>query len=208
MTRLLYVKALYYIMRIVLFALATLLACSTSSADIIWDENVNGDLSSDNLNPTVVATPFTNNQVIASTTFNPLDRDFLTITVDPGFEMTQIVLEAYQSANFQSFYAVEIGGQITSVNSPASLLGTALIGGAAGTQVGDNVLDDLGMANLGGSGFTGSLGAGTYTFWFQETGADVDYQLNYVIQAVVPEPGSMAVAIGAIGCLVLRRRRS
>jgi hypothetical protein len=188
--------------------LATLMLATPGFADIVHDEAVDGDLSNNNLAPQVLAFNNGSNEIHGSSTFDPLDRDFWTITIDPGFQLTSIELQLYDSIQDQSWMAVELGSQITSLTDPANLLGSALIGFDPGAQQGDNVLDDLGNAVFGGAGFTGALGPGTYTFWFQETGADINYEFNFVISAAVPEPSSlplmMALACGAF----VRSRRS
>lgn len=187
-------------------AVAGLSVQGAALADVIHDESIDGDLSSDNLNPTFLNAAFENNEVIGSTIPTPIDRDFFTITVDPGFELTAILFQLYDTTEDQSFFAVQEGSQVSDLNDPSMLLGTALIGGNPGNQQGDDVLDDLGNAFLGGTGFTGPLGEGTYTFWFQETAANVNYEFNFVVNQI-PEPGSLALlGAGAVG-LVLRRRR-
>ena len=182
---------------------------SSVLGDIVHDESVNGDLSGDNLAPTILNADFVNNEIFGSTTFDPLDRDFFTITVDPGFQLSQIVLQLYDTIEDQSFMAVEAGNVVSSTVNTANLLGSALIGASAGAQQGDNILDDLGNAGLGGAGFVGPLGAGTYSFWYQETGADTNYQFNFVIEAVnVPEPSTCTLLLGGVCGMALRRRRN
>ena len=85
------------------------------------------------------------------------------------------------------------------------LLGNALIGTAPGQGEGDNVLDDLGNAIFGGTGFAGPLGPGTYTFWFQETTAGVDYALSL---QVVPLPPAIWLLGSALLGLYGASRRS
>lgn len=186
---------------------ATLLITSSSYGNIVHDEDIDGDLSGDNLAPANLVFAPGDNEIHGSTTFDPLDRDFITISVNTGFELTEIILQLYNSdPGQQSFFAVEAGSQVTSTTNPANLLGSALIGFDPGSQQGDNVLDDLGNAGLGGAGFSGSLGPGTYTFWYQETGSDTSYEFNYIIQAI-PEPGStLLVACFGTG-MVFRRQR-
>ncbi|MBU7582076.1 MAG: PEP-CTERM sorting domain-containing protein [Nostoc sp. TH1S01] len=192
------------------------------AANLIYREAVNGDLSNDGLNPTILNLSVGSNQIIGSSTGNPnLDRDFFTVTFSPGRQLSQIILTNYidlddQGIN-QGFIAVQAGSRIepttVSSNTPP-LLGAALIGAASGTQVGDNILDDLGTAApIQGNNFvgfpSGKLGPGTYTFWIQETVRGIDnYTLDFVV-TTVPEPSTI-FGIGAVmglGTLIKRKKR-
>lgn len=185
---------------------AAALAASPVTAQIIHNEAVDGDLSDDNLAPTFLAVSAGSNTVTGSTTGNPnLDRDIFTIEVAAGFELAAVILTTYDTTEDQSFFAVEAGNQITATFSPDALLGSALVGAEIGGSQGDDVLDDLGFAIFGGSGFTGTLGPGAYTFWFQETAAPVNYAFTFVIR-VVPTPG-VAATLGLAGLFAARRRR-
>jgi len=187
---------------------ALVLLCSVTFGDVIHDESTDGDLSSDNLSPTSLLFSPGENEIIGTSTFDPLDRDFWTFTIQPGTQLSQVILQDYNStAAQQSWLAVETGGQVSSVTDASNLLGSALIGFANGASQGDDVLDDVGDALLGGTGFNGPLGAGTYTFWYQETGADTNYSLNFVVQAI-PEPGTCWLLLVLSSTVSLRRRRA
>ena len=176
---------------------------AVAHADVIYDESDDGPLSNDPSNPTMLTTNVPGpGKVIASTQFNPFAADFMTVTIPDGFMLDELIWGLYDTTEDRSFFAVEAGTQITSVTSPDFLLGSTFI--TAG-DVATNVLDDLGMANLGGSGFNGRLGPGDYTFWFQETAADVDYGFTFVVTPI-PEPTSAWLLIG-LGAGWLRRKR-
>ena len=199
-------------MRTLIIALAAGLLSlpSLSSAQTVYDEAIDGDLSDDNLAPTALLFNVGQNDVIATSTNSPLDRDFWWFTVGAGQQLDSIELIDYQSTdtagNQVSFMAVEAGTQVTSVNSAASLLGSALIGtDSADAGIGQDVLDDLGEAGFGGSGFTGPLGPGAYTFWHQETAGTTGTHFRFNISGV-PEPGS-AIILGSLGVVSLVRRR-
>ena len=174
---------------------------SADAFSIAWDESVDGDLSNDHLNPTFVTLFPDNSKIIASTTFTPLDRDFLTITVPDGMVLDQIIWGLFDTTEDLSFFAVAEGNQITSIDDASVLLGTALI---SESHVTTNILDDLGNAELGGTGFTGPLGPGDYTFWFQENAADVNYGYTFVL--AIPEP-SLGIVPAVFGLCALSRRR-
>lgn len=192
------------------------------AANLVYDENVNGDLSGDSLNPTLLNLSVGSNQISGSTTGNPnLDRDIFTFTIPFGRQLSQIILANYGGldnvGSNQGFLAVQAGSRIEtttiSTNTPP-LLGAALIGAAPGTQAGDNVLDDLGLAaSIQGNSFvgftSGSLAQGTYTFWIQETVQGIqNYNLDFVV-TTVPEPSTI-LGIGAVmglGTLINRKKR-
>ncbi|MBD2301446.1 PEP-CTERM sorting domain-containing protein [Nostoc sp. FACHB-190] len=195
-------------------------ASNAHAATLIYNEAVDGDLSGDNLNPTLVNLSVGSNRISGSTTGNNnpvLDRDFFTFTIPAGLQLRQVILTTYTGldgtgAN-QGFLAVQRGSRITSLINNPPLLGAALIGAAPGTQQGDNVLDDLGTAaSIQGNNFvgfpSGRLGAGTYTFWIQETvGGIQNYTLDFV--ATVPEPSTIfgIAAVTGLGTLIKRKKR-
>jgi len=181
------------------------MAAQAASAGVIHDESVSGDLSDDNLAPTLLMVSAGSNTVAGRTTSDPFDRDIFSFTVGAGFELAAVILDSYVSDDNQGFFAVAEGAQIASLFNPAVLLGNSLIGDAVGAMVGDDVLDNLGNAVFGGTGFMGALGAGTYSFWIQETTGAVDYVLDFQLRATVPAPSSLLLLLPALA--LVRRRR-
>lgn len=184
-------------------ALLTCLVCADSTyAAVVYDETTSGDLSSDKLNPTAVSFSVGQNAVIGSIgkINNIVDRDFFSFTLQPGLSLTKLVLDQYDSTEDLSFLAIAKGVQITSLTDPKLLLGSALVGAGVGRSATDNVLDDIGAATLAGQGFTGALGAGTYTVWFQETAvAPVQYTLNFQVSQVPMPPSAWTFMLGLGG---------
>ena len=122
---------------------------ASTSAQVIWDEAIDGDLSSDHLNPTLLSFTPGSNLVFGDTSPNPnLDPDYFTMQ-------------------------------------------------------GDELLDNLQNPDIFG-GFSGNLGEGTYTFWYQETANATDYGFNFVLTPI-PAPASATLMLG--GLLLARRRR-
>ncbi|MFK7975437.1 MAG: hypothetical protein AB8C02_04840 [Halioglobus sp.] len=195
--------------RLPLVLVACYLFVAGANAAIIYDESVSGDLSSDNFAPTLLMVAEGSNVVNGSTTALPLDRDFFSFTVPVGLELAALVLDVYDTEDDQGFLAVAEGNQIAALFDASVLLGNALIGVAPGAMEGDDILDNLGVAGFGGTGFVGALGAGTYTFWIQEVSGSVpeyalDFQLSQIQTHAVPLPSSLLLMVAAIA--LLRRR--
>lgn len=180
--------------------------CGSAAAATVYDESVLGDLSDSNLLPTAIALNNGANSIIGSINNSPLDRDFFTFDIGAGQSLTGFVLEQYDSTEDQSFLAIQSGPGISSLTDASALLGSALVGAFAGAQAGDDVLDDLGAAFPGGAGFSGPLGPGTYTVWFQEVSAPVDYTFNL---QVVPIPAAIWLMLsGLLGLAALGKSRA
>jgi len=185
---------------IALAALAVAAFAQSATAATIWDESIDGDLSGDQLAPTVLVVGVGANSITGVTQTG--DVDFFTFTVPDGANLAQVILTSFDSADDLAFLAIQSGPVITDTASAAALLGWVH---ASATFVGTNVLDD--MANGAGAlGFTTPLGPGTYTVWMQQTGADpVAYGLDLVLR--VPEPSMALLFAFGIAALGFGRRR-
>jgi MYXO-CTERM domain-containing protein len=184
---------------------------ASASADLMWDEAIDGDLSSDYLNPTQLYTKGVNNHVIFTTigaaeNGGDQDREYFTFDVAVGYQLEAIILSNFETDPITNlgFIGVAAGNVFpTSPEAPnvTELLGYYLPGV---DDVGDDILQAMG--NGGGSqGFSGPLGAGSYTFWAQETGPSTDnWDLNFVVSEV-PAPGALALL--GLGGIAARRRR-
>jgi hypothetical protein len=184
---------------LVLFVLA-----SVSSAQVVWDENTDGDITGDRFNPDFKTLTPGNNLLRAMS--GPGDREFIRLDVPNGFVLQSIVLDSYAGDDGVAFIGVQAGTFFTEdpdSPNPANLLGYALFGTGMG-NVGTDILDDMGAAP-GTIGFAPPLASGPYTYWIQQTGDPSTYQFNFVV-APVPEPTTLAAfAIGAVA--LFRRRR-
>ena len=164
----------------------SLLLCSLPLIAVAADhiEGTDGDLSDDPSNPTPIAVNLGDNVIRGQVTDSPLDRDIFTLQVPADVEITELQLSGFQLLSAPSdggmLVALEEGSQITDTNSSADLRGFVIAGVVAGTQQGDDLLD-----NLGG----GTLGEGDWTIWIQNTGSVTDYELTVQAQALaVPPP--------------------
>ena len=189
----------------VVAALTSALGLSASaSADIVHDESINGDFSNDQNNPTQLALSLGINSILATSVQG--DREYVTVTIPIGMELSELILVSYAGIDETAFIAVQSGPVITEPptgTNPANLLGWAHFGPALG-NVGLDILPEIAIG-ADAIGFTPPLPAGTYAFWIQQTGVNAaTYQFDFVL---VPAPGVAALlAIGALGCT--RRRRT
>lgn len=181
------------------------LVIHTGAAGLDYDETVDGDLSGDQFNPTVIALDLGANVISGTTIANPVDREFFTFNIGAGQTLESLVLTALtpEPSGGQAFFALDDAATINDIGSANGYMGTALL---AGNEVGLNTLVLLGQAELGGDGFDGSLGLGegTYTFWYQEVSGPTSYTFT---ANLVPEPGSAVALLLGIGGLMARRRR-
>jgi hypothetical protein len=186
--------------------LATALLAGTASATIVYDEAVDGEMSEDRFNPTVVTVgPGVNNVIFVTTPSE--DRDIFTFTVADGFQLSGIVLAEFETEPignlaFLGFAAGDIlPTDPFKAPDASALLGYALVGEG---DVGSDLFLPMGMAS-GAIGYDGPLGPGAYTFWAQETGDSADlWNLGFVIEPI-PAPGAIAL-LGLAGLARQRRR--
>ena len=193
--------------------LAACAVCGASAtADLMWDEAIDGDLSSDYLNPTQLFTKGVNNHVIFTTigaaeNGGDQDREYFTFEVAQGYELVSIVLDGFETSPETNlgFIGIAAGSVIPTppgAPDPTQLLGYYLPGVS---DVGSDILQAMGQGG-GSQGFSGPLGAGSYSFWAQETGPSTDnWDLNFIVTEV-PAPGALALL--GLGGLAARRRRA
>ena len=191
-----------------LAAVAMVPMVGVASADVVYDEATDGELSGDPDAPTVISVGEGNNTVVFVTDQDGDDRDIFTFTVAEGYQLSGVILDVYDTnsndpANlgFIGFSAGDVLGLDPAAPDPTQLLGYALVSEAdSGTDIFDL------MALGGGSqGYDGPLGAGPYTFWAQETSPTTDDWSVTLVITQVPTPGVLAMA--AVAGLAGRRRR-
>lgn len=143
-----------------------------------YNENLSGDLANTNTTPTVLA--FVGGQNTVTATQSSSDVDYFTFTVPVGYELTQIIVEDYQSSDDAGFIGIVSGNTFPTdaINTNASDLLGGLVYGVSNR--GSDILTNMGSLN-GAQGFTGALPAGDYSIWLNQTGAASETTLNFRI---------------------------
>ncbi|MFG0257411.1 MAG: hypothetical protein ACF8GE_05870 [Phycisphaerales bacterium JB043] len=198
-------------MRIHAIASAVVLA-STASAAPVWIESVNGDLSTDHLNPTSIAFALGSNTISGSVQATGDTRDFITFNIADGLVLSAIHLLVYTDQatggnGDRGFIHLDDGTStlIPDFTTVDSFLGASHLDRGLFPTAATNVLDILATAPLGGSGFATPLGPGDYTMNIQQTGNELTlYEFEFIID--VPSPSTASV-MALMGAVALRRRR-
>ena len=201
---------------------AALMLSAPTTAATVWDETVDGDLSSNPLAPTAVVVALGFNDVLGSAgaalvlgapTFDPttgapnFDMDFLTFMVPTGYILKSLVpvnIVFAESTDTKAFIGLEGGTQITAAtNFPYSTGALGLLGWlhVAASDVGTDILPAMGVSGMGATGFSPPLPAGGYTLWIQDD-LPVSYDLRIEI-AGVPELSTWAMLLAGFGGLGL-----
>ena len=186
-------------------ALAVSLLSFTASVQAQVFSEAAGDFSNDANAPTDLGTFAAGISTISGTSQSGSeDRDHVTFSVASGFEITSIQINEFApTAGGGSFLGFANDSVISSSAGDFLFAGLVNVGSA------DPALDLIaeGAGSFGGQGFPTTLGAGDYSFLFNETGAvDANYSAQITVAASVPEPSS-AIVLAGLGLLAARRRR-
>lgn len=190
----------------IIAVMAMVPVAALASADIVYDEALDGELSGDPNAPTFISFAGGSNTVVFTTDGEGDDRDIFTFNVASGFELTGIVLDLFDTDSefnlgFMGFSAGDVLDADPISPNPSGLLGYALPSEA---DSGTDFFDLMGLAS-GAQGYSGPLGEGDYTFWAQETSPSAD---DWVISFIIsPVPGPGVLAMAAVAGLSGRRRR-
>jgi hypothetical protein len=183
---------------------AALLACGLSSsagAVSLWNEGVDGELSSNGLAPSTASITSAGTWTLTGATGGG-DRDYLAVSLGSGLQIASILLTNYVSSDAVSFIGAQAGATFTEPpagTNVANLLGYTHFGTG---MVGSNILDDI-CAGAGAAGCTPPLSGSDYSWWIQQLGSATSYSMDFIV--VVPEPGTGLLAALGLGLLALAR---
>jgi hypothetical protein len=198
------------VMRTQIVVVACIAFGGAASADIVWNEFDDGDLSGNPDAPTPLVFAMGGNTIIGSIQAPNDIRDYITFTLDPGQFLARLLLHQYEDLDTggpgnRGFHAI-IEGDTSFIPDGGNIhlfLGSAHLDPE---PPGTDILPNLAAAQTGGQGFDVPLGPGTYTYHVQQTGTQrTGYTLEFVI---VPAPGAFALfGAGALWGIACRRRR-
>jgi len=159
------------------------LAVPHAAASTIWDESVDGPLSTAPESPTPLTVGVGTNSIIA--TIQGANLDYFSFTLAPGQSLESFLLASYASSDPVSWIGLQAGAAWTAGDNVGSMIAQQHFGTA---NIGTNLLGIIPAA---------PLAAGTYTVRAQQLGAATAYQLDL---AVVPEPSTCAMALAGLAC--------
>ena len=192
---------------IAMVGLVPLFMASAAMSDVIWDEDIDGSLSTDRFNTTDFGTLSVGSNNMIVDTVSGISK-FFTFTIAEGNTLGAAILDDWISEDDLGFLGI-VEGDFFDVD-PTNPDVTQLLGYVhhGDTFVGQDILPAMGQGP-GSQGFTGPLGPGTYSFWIRQGGAQLTTQdINWVVEGstpVVPGVGGLAGLLGVVG--VARRRR-
>ena len=198
----------------ILFAAATI--STFSSATVIHDEALLGDLSNDPLAPTSLTFGVGSNE-ISGTVVNTNDtRDYFTFTIGDGLVLDSIDVVSYFDVNGNNpdngFTAINAGTTTTQPGMgsvDADFLGGAHVGADQLPGTGGSLAADLARAENIGTTFDFPLTAGDYSFLIQQTGPEnTGYTLDFVVSPVPLPAAAWLFVSGLLGLFGVKRMRS
>ena len=187
-------------------------ALSGAQAATAWDEAVSGDFANIGTGATALSLGLGSNIITGTTgrsTAGVVDRDYFTFTLPAGWQLDSVTMlpgTTFLGPEGLGFIGVQAGTQVT-VNptggSPVGLLGWWHYNV---NDMGTDILPSIG-AGPGATGFIGSLPAGSYAFWIQETATGTAaYNFEFGVSAVPEASSAMLLMAGLAGLAALRRR--
>lgn len=190
-----------------LLALGMLLS-PMAHAGVMWDESIDGSLSTDRFNPTAMQVGAGSNMLHATTGIsdNEHGAEFYTIHLDANERLTNLFVTAYSGQDLM-FIGMTQGTTFTvDPDSPVieDLLGWTHFGP---NEVTVDILPTMGSGTFGSQVFEPPLPAGDYSFWMNQFNDPQSYSLDFVVEAV-PEPTTMVVLGLGVAAVIRRRKKA
>jgi len=179
-------------MRFVLTLVLPLLAISPLHSAVVYNESVDGPMSSSGTTPTTLNLSLGSNTLISSIG-GSAQIEYFSFTLSAGQSLTSFKLDSYVSTDAVAWLGIKAGTDWTIGYDTSQMIGN----------------QHFGTANLGnpllGISVANPLGAGTYTVRSQQLNSNAisNYQLDL---NVIPEPSTASLLLLTLG-LRLRRRR-
>jgi hypothetical protein len=180
------------------FAIVALLAAlaAPASAAVVWNESINGDLSSNNLAPTPLVFALGGNTVTGTTTSG--DRDYLRFTIPANQVLSGLLLHVYSPDNL-SFAAFNAG---TTSYIPSGTTNAFFLAGihVALADLGTDILPRFEDRSVTTYALAApQLDPGDYCFVIQQTNPIIQsYSLEFVVEGIVSTEASTWGAIKAL----------
>jgi hypothetical protein len=175
-------------------ALFVVLAVPARAA-VVWNEGINGDLSTSEAAPTPIAFALGSNTILGTCGAPSDTRDYLTFTIPAGQMLTVLTLLNFAPDNL-AFCAFNSGNTSfipSAATDPLFLSGIHINAGLIGTNL--MIPFDTGAVTTN-SLPAPVLGPGTYCFLIQQTSQiTTTYGLDFVLEGGVPVRGSTWGAI-------------
>ena len=156
-------------------------------AAVVWDEAIDGSLSTDRQTPTDFGSLSVGSNDAIGTTVSGISK-FFTFNIGANEELSALIVEDWDSADDLGFLGIVTGDTFTV--DPANPNVTDLLGYVhyGELDVNQDILPSMGQGP-GSQGFTPPLGPGDYSFWVRQGGADAaTWDLNFVVTTPIPEP--------------------
>ena len=142
--------------------------------NVVYDESLDGKLSDDSSEPTVITLASGDNRIIADQATGV--ADYFTVEIPSGYELAELNVESYESEG-AAFIGIGEGDSITG-QTAESLLGGLVYGDA---NIDTDILPEMGKLE-GATGFTSPLPSGEYTIWLNQNGDVSSVTLNLVLE--------------------------
>jgi hypothetical protein len=172
-------------MKIIAIVLLLAAMAVPANAAVIWNESINGDLSSSEAAPTSISFGVGTNSILGGVSGSPLDRDYITFTIAPGQTLSHVNLISFGPDN-PAFTAFNSGS--TSFIPSGATNGSFLSGiHITSADVGFDLMPFYDTRNVTTNSLASpSLGPGTYCWMIQQTSpVTQNYSIDFVVDGAL-----------------------